>query len=110
MHVPALCQASWRRAGFRSCGLLLAAVVALWGQGASAQTFTLTLQPNNLPAATGGQAYSQQITAVGGNGNYTFSVKSGSTLPSGLSFSSSGLLSGTAAAGNYSFTLQADDT
>ena len=39
-------------------------------------------------------AYSQQITASGGIGPYTFSVVSG-TLPAGLTLSSGGLLSGT---------------
>jgi len=49
---------------------------------AAQPTFTLTLQPNTIPSGTNGVFYSQQITAVGGNGSYDFTVTSGS-LPTG---------------------------
>lgn len=111
MDIADLFQASWRkRATICGCGLLLAVLALLGSDRASAQVFTLTLQPNTLPVATGGQAYSQQITAVGGNGNYTYSLRAGDTLPGGITFTPGGLLSGTAAAGSYSFTLEAVDT
>jgi Ice-binding-like/Putative Ig domain/IPTL-CTERM motif len=55
---------------------------------------TITLTPATLPIGHVGVAYSQQITASGGTGPYTFTVVSGS-LPAGMTLSSGGLLSGT---------------
>lgn len=70
---------------------------------------TVVVDPTTLPAATGGVAYSQAITASGGNGTYTFSLTSGA-LPVGMSFSSAGVLSGTpTVAGTFTFTVQATD-
>jgi hypothetical protein len=54
----------------------------------------ITISPATLPAGTLGTAYSQQLTATGGAGQYTFSISIGA-LPGGLTLSSSGLLSGT---------------
>lgn len=62
-----------------------------------------------LPPVTGGTPYTQTITAVGGAPSYTFSITSGS-LPTGLTFSSAGVLSGTpTSAGTYNFTLHLVD-
>jgi hypothetical protein len=56
-----------------------------------------------------GSAYSAKLSATGGNGAYTWSVSSGS-LPSGISLSSNGSLSGTpTAAGNSSVTIGVSD-
>ena len=55
---------------------------------------TITIAPPTLPIGKIGVAYSQQLTASGGTGSYTFSVVSG-TLPAGLTLSSDGLLAGT---------------
>ncbi|HET7369382.1 MAG TPA: putative Ig domain-containing protein [Gammaproteobacteria bacterium] len=72
-------------------------------------TVTITLSPTALPAMEVGEAVSQQISASGGSGGYTFSVTDG-TLPPGLSLSSSGSLSGTpTSAGSYTFTITATD-
>jgi uncharacterized protein YhjY with autotransporter beta-barrel domain len=110
MSISACALASWRKAISRGCAWLFAAVVVLWSAAAAAQTFTLTLLPVNLTAGTKNSPYSQQITAVGGNGNYTYNLKPGDSLPPGLTFSSSGLLSGTpTSANNYTFTLEAVD-
>lgn len=69
----------------------------------------VVVDPTTLPAATGGVAYSQTVTASGGNGTYTFSLTSG-TLPVGVSFSSAGVLAGTpTVAGTFSITVQATD-
>lgn len=68
---------------------------------------TLTLGPASLPSATVGAAYSEQLTASGGTGPYTFTF-SGS-LPAGLTLSSSGLISGTPtqqAAANFTVTAK----
>jgi hypothetical protein len=73
---------------------------------------TITLSPTSLPSVNIGVAYSQQLSASGGTGSsYTFAVTSGS-LPSGLTLSSSGLLSGTynGSAGSASFTVTATNT
>ncbi|WP_294990045.1 putative Ig domain-containing protein [uncultured Stenotrophomonas sp.] len=71
---------------------------------------TISLTPPTLPAATGGGAYLQSVSASGGVGSYTFSVSSG-PLPLGISLSSAGVLSGTpTSAGSYAFTITATDS
>ncbi len=52
-----------------------------------------------LPNASTSAAYSFQLNANGGSGAYTWSLNSG-TLPTGLSLSSAGVISGTATTGN----------
>jgi predicted outer membrane repeat protein len=70
----------------------------------------ITVSPSTLPGTVAGQLYSQQLTASGGTGPYTFAVTAGA-LPSGLSLSSSGTLSGTVIHSNtYSFTVTATDS
>ena len=69
----------------------------------------ISVSPSNLPGAVTGRAYSQTLTASGGDSPYTFSVTSGS-LPAGLSLSSSGALTGTPqAVGTSNFTVTATD-
>jgi hypothetical protein len=76
---------------------------------------TITLAPapieGILPSGAPGVLYSQQFSASGGTASYTFAVSSGNnTLPSGLTLSAAGLLSGTpTAAGTFIFTVQATD-
>jgi hypothetical protein len=85
--------------------------------GASAsQNYTVTVNPavaittTSLPSGTTSAAYSQTVTATGGTGTVTFSTTAG-TLPTGLTLSSSGVLSGTpTATGSFSFTVTATDT
>lgn len=65
---------------------------------------SLTITSAALPTARTGQPYSSLIFASGGREPYTFVLSSGSTLPAGLSLSSSGVLSGTPTAdsiGNF---------
>src|SRR6185369_13283137 len=57
-------------------------------------TNSLTVSPNSLPAGTQNFAYSQTVTASGGNGTYAFAISAG-TLPAGLALSSGGVISGT---------------
>ncbi|WP_250901836.1 MULTISPECIES: putative Ig domain-containing protein [unclassified Dyella] len=82
--------------------------------GNQAYTFTvnapaITLTPSTLPAGSGGVAYSQTITASGGNGGYTFSLSAGA-LPAGIALSSAGIVSGTPTTpGTYNFTVKATD-
>lgn len=69
----------------------------------------ITVNPATLPNGTTGTAYNQAITATSGTGPYNF-VVSGGALPTGLSLSSAGTLSGTPAiAGIYNFMVQATD-
>ncbi|WP_205756858.1 putative Ig domain-containing protein [Solilutibacter silvestris] len=69
---------------------------------------TITLSPVSLPASTVGVAYSQTITASGGNGSYTYSLAG--ALPTGVSLNSSGALAGIPTVpGNYNFTVTATD-
>lgn len=71
---------------------------------------TISLTPSTLPAATGGTAYSQTITASGGTGSHTFSLSAGA-LPPGVGLTSGGILSGTpTTAGSYAFTITATDS
>ena len=63
----------------------------------------------SLPNASQSVAYSQALTASGGTSPYSWSVSSG-TLPTGLSLSSSGTLSGTpTVAGAFPFTVTVKD-
>lgn len=76
----------------------------------SVNTVVLTVTSPAVVTATVGVAYSQQVSASGGNGSYTYSVSSGA-LPAGLSLGVSGLLSGTpTAAGSFNVTVTATDS
>jgi hypothetical protein len=69
----------------------------------------ISLSPPTLPGGTTGVPYSQTVTASGGSTPYTFAVTTGG-LPTGLSLTSAGALSGTpTAAGTYGFTITATD-
>lgn len=87
--------------------------ISLTGTGTPAASLGISTFPT-LPAATQGAAYQATLTAVGDVGQTTWMLGSGSSLPSGLSLSGSGLISGTlpssAATGNHSFTVQATDS
>jgi hypothetical protein len=68
------------------------------------------ISPATLPAGMPNVAYSQNLTASGGIGPYSFTLASG-VLPSGLTLSSAGLLSGTTTeTGNFDFTVKATDS
>ncbi len=81
------------------------------------QYFTLTVTPfeitttSPLPAATEGTAYSVQLTASGGVTPYKW--KSKGTLPTGLTLSKAGVLSGTVAdtvsPGTYQISVKVTD-
>ena len=72
---------------------------------------SISLSPTTLPAPTVGTAYSQTVTASGGNAPYTFAVATG-TLPAGLTLNTStGVLSGTVTSSSAAtFTLRATDS
>lgn len=70
---------------------------------------TPDITTTSLPNASVGVAYSQSLTATGGEGTLVWSIVSGS-LPSGLSLSSAGVISGTpTSSGTSNFTVQVED-
>jgi hypothetical protein len=87
--------------------------ITLYGNSAVPGTLAITNFPN-LPPATQGYAYYTPFSSVSGNPPITWSVATGSTLPSGLTLSSTGVLSGTVAStvalGNYPFSVTATDS
>ncbi|MFD2571789.1 putative Ig domain-containing protein [Spirosoma soli] len=87
------------------------------GDGISVNSNAATLTVNPLPivtnptvsTATQGQAFSQAFTASNGQTPYSFSLASG-TLPTGLSLTSTGVLSGTPSqSGSFPITVRATD-
>ncbi len=84
--------------------------------GSATQALTLAISPAalgistvSLPPASVGSAYSQQLSASGGSGSYSWSITSGG-LPQGLSLSPGGVISGSPAAGaNATFTVSVTD-
>jgi hypothetical protein len=72
-------------------------------------TAALTVTTTTLPNGTENVSYSQQVAATGGVTPYKWSLASG-TLPTGLSLSTAGVISGTpTASGNFSFTVEVAD-
>lgn len=64
-----------------------------------------------LPTATQSSFYSNSLQATGGLGTLTWTMDANSTLPAGLSLSSTGTLSGTPITpGTFTFTLDLTDT
>ena len=69
----------------------------------------ITLDPDQLPAATVGQSYDQTLTAKGGKAKYRFDIIEG-TPPPGLRLNQSGALTGTPSKiGKFTFTVRATD-
>jgi len=93
--------------------VLANAGVSVSGTGATAASLGIGTFPT-LPSATQNNAYQATLVAVGGVAPYTWTLASGSTLPSGLSLSSTGAITGTPAStvatGNYFFTATATDS
>jgi len=72
-------------------------------------TSPLNLATVGLPPATYGAAYTQALQATGGTPTYNWAISSGS-LPSGLSLTSLGVISGTpTAAGTFPFSVTVAD-
>ncbi|MDX8450143.1 putative Ig domain-containing protein [Mesorhizobium sp. VK3C] len=70
----------------------------------------LTVLPASLPGGTAETAYSQTLTANGGNAPYSYAVTAGA-LPAGLTLSSTGALAGTpTVAGTFNFSVTATDS
>ncbi|MGM9426711.1 beta strand repeat-containing protein [Hydrogenophaga sp. MI9] len=70
---------------------------------------TITLTPVTLPEPVAGTAFSQQLTASGGIAPYSFVLSAGS-LPTGLTLSTAGLLSGIPTqVGTFNITITVTD-
>ncbi|MCC6237105.1 MAG: putative Ig domain-containing protein [Dehalococcoidia bacterium] len=70
----------------------------------------LTVVTASLPGATQNDAYNETLTAAGGSGSYTWTLSGGTTLPTGLSLSTAGVISGTpTGTGTSTFTVQVTD-
>jgi len=74
----------------------------------SSLAFTTT---SPLPPATVGVAYSEQFAATGGTGTLTFSVATGSNLPTGFTLTTTGLLSNAnpSTQGTFTFGISVTD-
>lgn len=75
----------------------------------SSLAFTTT---SPLPPATVGIAYSEQFAATGGTGQLTFSVATGSSLPTGFTLTTAGLLTNAnpSTQGTFTFGISVTDS
>lgn len=70
----------------------------------------LSLATRSLPSPANAQSYSAPLQAIGGTPPYAFSLTLGG-LPTGLTLSQSGVISGTpSATGTFNFTVQVSDS
>jgi hypothetical protein len=77
----------------------------------ASQTPTLVLTTTTLAAATVNTAYSATLTAAGGVAPYSFTLANGTSLPTGLTLSSAGSISGTpTTAGSTTFSVEVTDS
>lgn len=87
--------------------------VSVTGNGVAATALSIATFAT-LPQATASAAYQATLTSSSGTAPIGWRLAAGSTLPSGLSLSSKGLISGTLAStvapGAYTFTVQARDS
>ncbi len=69
----------------------------------------ITVNPTTLPAGRAGVAYNQTLTQTGGTGAISWNVSAGA-LPTGLTLTAGGVLSGTPSVfGPFNFTIRATD-
>ena len=96
----------------RICHIVPATLICIF-----VQLFTLTvnganlqIKPNNLPCAQVGVAFLVMLSVNNGAAPYSYAMAPGTSLPTGLTMSSTGTISGTpTAAGPYNFTVQVTD-
>ncbi len=87
--------------------------ISLWGNGVNPTVLGVDSYPT-LPSGTQAYPYEATLSAVGGKTPYSWTLATGSTLPTGLSLSTSGQITGTipstVAVGNYTFTARVADS
>ncbi len=92
-----------------SRALTQAEIQSIFNAGSAGKCKALSITTTTLPDNTVGVAASHQISAFGGTSPLTFALVSG-TLPTGMTLSTSGVLSGTpTTAGIFTFTVSATD-
>jgi putative Ig domain-containing protein len=83
--------------------------VSISGNGVAAKSLAIATFAT-LPQATASAAYETTLTTSSGTGPFTWSMANGTTLPSGLTLSSAGVISGTLSSsvgvGTYTFSIQ----
>jgi hypothetical protein len=90
--------------------LALVFVAGCGGGGGNTPPTPVTVTTTTLNQATVNTGFTAPLSATGGSGTYTWSVSSGN-LPTGLTLSSAGVITGTpTTAGLSSFTVQAEDS
>lgn len=73
-------------------------------------TSSIAISPASLAPMTAGAPFSQTLSSTGGVGPYTYTLSSGS-LPTGLTLSSAGVISGTPTLrGTYTFSVRSQDS
>jgi hypothetical protein len=90
--------------------LALVFVAGCSGGGGGTPPTPVTITTTTLTPGTVNSSFSATLAATGGSGTYSWSVASGN-LPTGLTLSSAGVITGTpTTAGLSSFTVQAEDS
>jgi hypothetical protein len=83
--------------------------VSISGNGIAAKTLAIATNAT-LPQATASAAYEATLATSSGTGPFTWSMANATTLPSGLTLSSAGVISGTLSSsvgvGTYTFSIQ----
>ncbi len=86
--------------------------ISVAGSGVAPTALAITNFPT-LPQVTQGSPYLANLVATGGKGNISWSLATGSSLPAGLTLSSSGAITGTpangVAVGSHTFNVTATD-
>ena len=104
---------SYTNATYLTMDIIPGQSVSLAGSGTAPSSLAITNFPT-LPSVTQKATYLANLAAAGGTGTLTWSLASGSTLPSGLTLSSTGSITGTPAStvavGTYTFTAKVTDS
>src|ERR1700728_427900 len=95
---------------FVLAALALVFIAGCSGGGSTPPPTPVTVTTTTLAQGTVNTTFTAPLSATGGSGTYTWSVSSGN-LPTGLTLSSAGAITGTpTTAGLSSFTVQAEDS
>jgi len=104
---------SYTNSTYLAMDIILGQSISMTGSGTAPSSLVVTNFPT-LPSVTQKATYQATLTAAGGTGALNWSLASGSTLPSGLTLSSGGVISGTPAStvavGTYTFTAKVTDS